>query len=79
MAKQQPRLDKEEKHSGETAHRIDKPSPDQEHIYKGDGAKECIPKTQPDLVVRQQTELDRQSDDPEFQRRLLEKRTRPVV
>ena len=74
MAKQQPPLDKEEKHGGQAEHRIDKPSPDQKQIYEGDDPEERVPKAQPELVVRKQTEPDRQRDDPEFQRRLLKKR-----
>ena len=46
---------------------------DQEDVDEGHRAEQRVPEPDAELVVRQQAEADRRGDDPELERRLLEK------
>ena len=57
---------------GDAAGPPGQPPAERKHVKEGDAAEQGVAEPEAEVVVRQQAEPDRQRDDPELQRRLLE-------
>ena len=73
MIEQQPVLREEDQHRGRPAQRTREAPADQEDVDESEAAEDTVPESEPELVERQQAQPNRERDDPELERGLLEK------
>src|SRR5262249_21723874 len=65
---------KERQHRYHATRGSGEPYANRKYVDEGGASEHCIPETKTELVVRQDAEPNRKRDDPELERRCLEKR-----